>query len=315
MGLLYILSYFAAIVAFIFVVLSLASGLLWLAELVEEHSRTAKTIGQRAIWVIIALHIILYFDGLPLPYLLFSIICHVVYSQNITPRWPIISLTSPTFIVTCILVLVDHFLWFNYFSKQSDIAKQRSKSYNYRGAGSYGKNRGLHDGVRDRGFGEVSTFFAICVWAVPLFLFLSLSANDNALPIQQENTNVASASRTSLLRKILDPVLSLLPLKRKSEPLIAPSTPNLYPLSPYFVAPQAQAPIPPPPRSPSPYPGAGGALSPGLRVNSPTASVGEGWANVPSAYGNVGLGIGAPPPPRVRRQVGKPASGERGKDD
>lgn len=29
---------------------------------------------------------------------------------------------------------------------------------------------------------DVAAFFAICVWFVPLFLFLSLSANDNALP-------------------------------------------------------------------------------------------------------------------------------------
>lgn len=32
-------------------------------------------------------------------------------------------------------------------------------------------------------FGEIATFFGICVWLAPLFLFLSLSANDNALPL------------------------------------------------------------------------------------------------------------------------------------
>lgn len=32
------------------------------------------------------------------------------------------------------------------------------------------------------GFKEIATFFGICVWLAPLFLFLSLSANDNALP-------------------------------------------------------------------------------------------------------------------------------------
>jgi hypothetical protein len=31
--------------------ISTASGLLWAAELIEEHSRIAKTIGQRVIWV------------------------------------------------------------------------------------------------------------------------------------------------------------------------------------------------------------------------------------------------------------------------
>ena len=29
----------------------LASGLLWIAELIEEHSRLAKTVGVRAVYV------------------------------------------------------------------------------------------------------------------------------------------------------------------------------------------------------------------------------------------------------------------------
>ena len=61
-------SYAGAMAAFIFVTLSLgmytilcmphgtdsvcaASGLLWLSELIEEHSRMAKSIGQRGIYV------------------------------------------------------------------------------------------------------------------------------------------------------------------------------------------------------------------------------------------------------------------------
>lgn len=34
-------------------------------------------------------------------------------------------------------------------------------------------------------FMDIATFFGVCVWLVPLFLFLSLSANDNALPVSQ----------------------------------------------------------------------------------------------------------------------------------
>jgi hypothetical protein len=67
MVLLNFLSYVAAIVAFLFVTLSLgmipgllprlslifatASGLLWLAEVIEENSKFAKTIGVRAVYV------------------------------------------------------------------------------------------------------------------------------------------------------------------------------------------------------------------------------------------------------------------------
>lgn len=67
MLLLNLLSYVTAIVAFLFVTLSLgtpptqnshstqpsvsASGLLWLAEIIEENSRFAKVIGVRAVYV------------------------------------------------------------------------------------------------------------------------------------------------------------------------------------------------------------------------------------------------------------------------
>lgn len=29
---------------------------------------------------------------------------------------------------------------------------------------------------------DIATYFGICVWLVPFYLFLSLSANDNVLP-------------------------------------------------------------------------------------------------------------------------------------
>lgn len=60
-------------------------------------------------------------------------------------------------------------------------------------AGKY--NRGLRagsgaSGPAPPGFAEVATFFGICVWLVPLFLFLSLSANDNALPTSVDGASL-----------------------------------------------------------------------------------------------------------------------------
>ncbi|KAG8800162.1 hypothetical protein FRC16_003482 [Serendipita sp. 398] len=290
MGLLYLLSYLAALAAIIFITLSLASGLLWVAELIEEHSRMAKTIGQRAIWGIIVLHALLYFDGLPFTHLLFSVFCHFIYSRNITSRWPLISLKSPIFIISCILVFVDHFLFFTYFSQQSNLARQRGKVYDYRGAGSYGKNRGLHSNAqRDRGFGEIATFFALCVWAIPLFLFLGLSSNDSALPTQMDN--IASQSqpdsrqprqRSSLLKRILDPVLSILPGARQrstdEDDLSPPSQSNLaHPGAPGMT-----------------YSTSGPLPSPGLNAGYSS----PGWAS--PSRGEFG-GVSSPPPPRVRK--------------
>jgi hypothetical protein len=121
--------------------------------------------------VVIAVHVLLYFfDSLPLAHLVFSIICHVVYLQNFTPAWPLISLSSLTFILSCVLVVADHFMWFFYFSRLT------SQSRNARGRMYRGPNSSVP------GFSDIATFFALCVWLAPLFLFLSLSAGENTLP-------------------------------------------------------------------------------------------------------------------------------------
>lgn len=163
---------------------------MYIAEVIEEHSRLAKTIAIRVIYVrvyfyidltarcsflhdcmqvIIVFHLALYFfDTLPLTHLAFGILCHLVYLRNIGPTWPLISLSSPNFIASCLLVLANHFLWFFYFANKSKAARKTRGTYR---RGDLGPS-----------FSDISTFFAICVWCVPLFLFLSLSANDNVLP-------------------------------------------------------------------------------------------------------------------------------------
>ena len=115
------------------------------------------------------LHCLFYFtDRLPLLPTIFSIICHLVYLQNFSNTWPLISLTSITFLSSCVLVIADHFTWFFYFSKVTNNAHHLRT---YRGVAA-----------ATHSFTEIASFFGICVWFTPLYLFLSLSANDNALP-------------------------------------------------------------------------------------------------------------------------------------
>ena len=169
----------------------LASGLLYVSELIEEHSSVAKSIGKRGIYVslycipasnttdlpqvIVILHGVLYFtESLPLRHTLFSVFCHIVYLQNFSYTWPVISLTSLSFIGSCIFVIVDHFLWFFYFARITQEARHPiTRTHKYAPAPP-AKNV--------PSFAEIATFFGVCVWLAPLFLFLSLSANDNALP-------------------------------------------------------------------------------------------------------------------------------------
>jgi len=223
MTVLFYLSYVAVLVAFGFVTLSVASGLLYISELIEEHSRLAKIIGQRGIYAVIAMHIILYFtDSLPLKLTLFSIFCHIVYLQNFSSAWPSISLTSITLIASCALVIADHFLWFFHFAHLTQDAKHQR----------YYKGR---ETIQAPSFVEVATFFGMCVWMAPLFLFLSLSANDNAIPLSSAEPNSPTVMKAQFRKQptqsLFRSVFSKLPGKfsrKASEGLIAPPSPSIY---------------------------------------------------------------------------------------
>ncbi|KAF7301875.1 DUF396-domain-containing protein [Mycena indigotica] len=223
MGLLFYLSYGAAAAALAFIVLSLASGLLYCSELIEEHSKTAKTVGQRAIYVIIVLHGALYLsDSLPPAQTAFSVFCHLVYLQNFSDTWPVIELTSWSFMASCVFVIMDHFLWFNHFAR---ISQEARHSRSFRGAPP---PKGI------LGFSEISTFFGLCVWAAPLFLFLSLSANDNTLPMSgaAAGSESSAASNKSYAPTRVSLFRSLLPFRSKSarsEGILTPHSPGPIP--------------------------------------------------------------------------------------
>ncbi|KAH8083508.1 putative endoplasmic reticulum protein [Filobasidium floriforme] len=308
MTLLHLLSYVGSVVAFLFVTLSLASGLLWLAELIEEHSKTAKAIGMRTVYGIMAVHVLLFiFDHLPFTLIAFSLAAHAVYLTNFTPQWPFISLTSPRFLLSCVMVVADHFLWFFHFAEKAQEAKAKRQP-RYR----YGAKATTTKGSEDApSFMDVAAFFAICVWLVPLFLFLSLSANDNVLPSQDTIPGTPSSipgqldlgtpkefphptsksftytvPRTSLVKSILAPLLSLLPrigtrTKRNDEGIIAPRTPiRGSPMPSPIIQPQGY----------SPWGAVPDSLGLGGSSNTSTLTPGGG-------------GMNAPPPRRTASEV------------
>lgn len=190
MTLLHYFSYVGSVAAFVFLTLSLASGLLYISELIEEYSRPAKLIGQRGTYFVIFFHVLLYLcDSMPLPQTLFSLLCHAVYLQNFSNTWPVISLTSIPFVSSCILAVTNHLVWFMYFSR---ISREARESYPRR-----------HSSAKDLpSFAEIATFFGTCVWLIPLFLFLSLSANDNALPTSTGTSNYPAPPKSSLFKSM-----------------------------------------------------------------------------------------------------------------
>ncbi|TPX43957.1 hypothetical protein SeMB42_g04502 [Synchytrium endobioticum] len=192
---LHLLVYVAGALFASFLVLSLASGLYLLAEWVEEYTVLAKKVLRWTSHAVIIVHILLFFDGLPFLRLAFSLACQVWYLQ-LLPAFPIIEFADPMFIGLCGLVVSNHCWWFFYFTQK------------------------YHP------FPQTATFFGICVWLVPFLYFISVSANDYALPNydpsssrhddpSNPNGGTGRRKRFSLFKSIVDFVI-----KRNYLPII-----------------------------------------------------------------------------------------------
>lgn len=158
---------------FLFLTLAIASGLYYLSELVEEHTVLSKKLLSRLIYTVIAIQFLLAaIDRFPLALSAFSIASHVIYSLNLR-RFPVVKLTDPIFLASCVLVLVNHYLWFTHFSVTSAPTHHSNGRYSYLDPPS----------SKDvPSFTEIASFFGLEVWFVPFALFVSLSAGENVLP-------------------------------------------------------------------------------------------------------------------------------------
>ncbi|KAI0874479.1 transmembrane adaptor Erv26 [Hypoxylon argillaceum] len=198
MWILPLVGYLGSVLGFCFLTLAIASGLYYLSELVEEHTVIAKRLLTRLIYFIIGLELVLWVvDGLPLLLTLLGVISHVVYLGNMR-RFPFVRLTDPLFLASCVLVLVNHFLWFRHFSE----TQQRS----------YSHLSSMYDQPDVPSFTEIASFFGICVWLIPFALFVSLSASDNVLPTigseQPSHDDSGKNKRQGMVKVIVDYVLS-----------------------------------------------------------------------------------------------------------
>ncbi|KXS09640.1 DUF396-domain-containing protein [Gonapodya prolifera JEL478] len=193
-GLVSLTSYVGTAGGFAFLTLSLACGLYYLAELVEEYTVLAKKVIKWSLIIVTFLHPFLWLiDSLPLTRVLFSLACHIVYWQ-LLPSFPIVRLTSWLFLLSCALAVINHFMWFSFFA------------------------RNYHT------FPQVASFFAIYVWLVPFEFFISLSANENVLP-NYDNSRPPSQSslfstRSSTDSTSFDATQHISPPRKKSRNLI-----------------------------------------------------------------------------------------------
>ncbi|XP_041497710.1 protein TEX261 isoform X2 [Microtus oregoni] len=129
-----------------------AAGLYYLAELIEEYTVATSRIIKYMIWFSTAVLIGLYvFEHFPTGMIGMGLFTNLVYF-GLLQTFPFIMLTSPNFILSCGLVVVNHYLAFQFFAEEYYP------------------------------FSEVLAYFTFCLWIIPFAFFVSLSAGDNVLP-------------------------------------------------------------------------------------------------------------------------------------
>lgn len=162
------------VAGFLLLVIAIALGLYYVLELVEEHTEPTKRILKRLILAIMGLYVLLMtIDRFPVGLLLFSIVSYYVYLQNLN-RFPYVELTLPIFLGLCVLVVANHFLWFNHFHNPTIPSLEERLKPGY-------------VPPQIPSFVEVCLFFGLLVWLVPFALFVSLSAHENLIPHHLDN--------------------------------------------------------------------------------------------------------------------------------
>eukprot|EP00959_Pyramimonas_sp_CCMP1952_P032726 686362-Pyramimonas_sp.AAC.1 len=136
----------------VFLAICLATGLYYLAELVEEYTTFTKKVIQYAVYAIAGLHVLLFIvDRQPFLCVASGIAAHGAYF-TLLKKFPFISLTSPEFLASCALLALNHYMWLKHFMQHYHTVEY------------------------------VMGFFLICVWMVPFGFFISLAANESVLP-------------------------------------------------------------------------------------------------------------------------------------
>uniref|UniRef100_A0A7N6F7I1 Protein TEX261 n=1 Tax=Anabas testudineus TaxID=64144 RepID=A0A7N6F7I1_ANATE len=171
MWFIYLLSWLSLVIQISFVTLAIAAGLYYLAELIEEYTvrKYLYTFFRKPtvqfMWLTFSTGVLaglFFFEGFPLLMVGVGLFTNLVYF-GLLQTFPYIMLSSPNFILSCVLVVVNHYMAFQYFAQEYYP------------------------------FSEVLAYFTICLWVIPFAFFVSLSAGENVLPsTMQQGDDVVS---------------------------------------------------------------------------------------------------------------------------
>lgn len=169
-----LLAIFGAITGFVGITLSVAAGLYYFSEIIEENTVLTKKALKISIQAIAVILLLLWiFDGFPFLLTLFTLASYYIYYLNLR-KFPNVELTNPIFILSCVLALVNHYLWFQHFSNPyiPTIEERLNSDFKMPYYPS---------------FTEVASFFGICIWLIPFSIFISISSNDGQLPMSSND--------------------------------------------------------------------------------------------------------------------------------
>lgn len=185
-----VLVYVAGYVFLVFLAVCLACGLYYLAELAEEFTVITKKLIQYTIIGVMVIHgMLLILDRFPFYQITVGLATHGAYLAMLKD-FPFIGFTSPIFIGSCVLMVLDHYVWFQFFSVM-------------------GIYRLTH----------VLGFYLLCVWLVPFGYFVSLSVNDSVLPSSEMGAAHGQTKRGNMFLTIGNFVKAKMPGRKEDRSL------------------------------------------------------------------------------------------------
>ncbi|CAF1062483.1 unnamed protein product [Didymodactylos carnosus] len=174
MWFMYIISWISFILIAFCLTISVAAGMYYVAELIEEYTSIAKRVIYYLLLIITILNILLMIFERQFTWTLMCIglLSNILYFFILT-SFPILQFLSPTFLSAMVLLILHHYFAFSFF------------------------NHTFYP------FHEILAYFTLFVWCIPFTFVLSLSANDYLLPKYNEEKRPFNNSQDSDLNNDL----------------------------------------------------------------------------------------------------------------
>ncbi|KAK2166441.1 hypothetical protein LSH36_39g11004 [Paralvinella palmiformis] len=116
MWFMYVLSWAAMVIQICFITLSIAAGLYYLAELVEEYTVITARIIKYMIWATTGVYVgLLLFESMPISMTGIGLLTNVLYGL-VLKSFPYFELTSPVFLSAIVFIVINHYMAFSYFA-------------------------------------------------------------------------------------------------------------------------------------------------------------------------------------------------------